>query len=228
MTRTGHSKDQQHQIRQLIFECSLAKMSSFQTQQILKEKLDISVTISWINKIKAGFKEDARKEYYHLLTDNFAYKYLTMQVIQQLHEIIRQQWDIADSHKSKNDLIALKALSEVKNSVLCVSEFCKFLPEVENNLFSLKVNHKNSNDSDWMFAFVDNGNGKNNNGRFEDFSKIDIDKEPSLTEEERELIRRSKMYVAGRDTDGMLILEDEDYNDEDQSKDEGFDVNARF
>jgi hypothetical protein len=79
-----------------------------------------------------------------------------------------------------------------------------------------------------MFAFVDNGNGKNNNGRFEAFSKIDIDKEPSLTEEERELIRRSKMYVAGRDTDGMLILEDEDYNDEDQSNDEGFDGNARF
>src|SRR5918996_4150530 len=116
MTRTGHSKDQQHQVRQLIFECSLAKMSTFQTQQVLKEKLDVDVTINWINRIKAQFKEDARREYYHLLTDNFAYKYLTMQVMHQLHEIIKQQWDIVNGHKGKNDLLTLKALSEVRES----------------------------------------------------------------------------------------------------------------
>lgn len=118
MSRTGYSRDQQHQVKELIFTSALAKMSSFQTQQVLKEKLDVNLTISWINRIKAGFKEDARREYYHLLTDNFAYKYLIMEVMQQLHEIIKQQWDIANTNKGKDDLIALKALSEVKESVL--------------------------------------------------------------------------------------------------------------
>ena len=206
MTRTGYSKDQQHQVKQLIFECTLAKMSSFQTQQVLKEKLDVELGIAWINKIKAGFKEDARKEYYHLLTDTFAYKYLTMQVMQQLHEIIKQQWDIANTHKGKNDLIALKALSEVKESVLRVSEFYKYLPEVENNLFSLKVNHKSSNDNDWMFSVSGNGKRK----QLEDLDNIDIEKEHTLSEAEKELLRTGKAVIVGRDTrTGELIIDDD-------------------
>ena len=63
-----------------------------------------------------------------------------MEVMQQMHEIIRQQWDIANAHRGKDDLIVLKALSEVRQSVLRVSDFYKFLPEVENNLFVLRVN----------------------------------------------------------------------------------------
>jgi hypothetical protein len=58
---------QQHQVKQLIFECSLAKMTSFQTQLVLKDKLQVDVTTGWINKIKAQFKEDSRREYYRLL-----------------------------------------------------------------------------------------------------------------------------------------------------------------
>jgi len=61
------------------------------TQQVLKEKLDVNVSTGWINKIKAEFREDARKEYYRLLTDNFSYKYLTMEVMLHMHEIIKQQ-----------------------------------------------------------------------------------------------------------------------------------------
>ena len=205
MTRKGLDQIQQHQVRQLVFECSLAKMSSFQTQQVLKEKLDVDLGIAWINKIKAGFKEDARKEYYHLLTDNFAYKYLTMEVMQQLHEIIRQQWDIANAYKGKNDLIALKALSEVKESVLRFSEFYKLLPEVENNLFALKVNHKNSNENDWIF----NVNNNNGNSKFEDLDKIDIDKEPGLSEEDKELLRSGKAMIIGREKNGELVIDDD-------------------
>lgn len=185
MTRKGLDQTQQHQVKQLIFECSLAKMSSFRTQQVLKEKLDVDVTIGWINEIKAQFKEDARKEYYRLLTDNFAYKYLTMQVIQQLHEIIKQQWDIVNNHKGKNDLIALKALSEVKESVLRVSEFYKYLPEVETNLFNLRRNRE-YNDN---YISISGSGGNSSNSKIEDLDNIDIDKEPSLTEVEKEQLR---------------------------------------
>lgn len=185
MTRKGLDQTQQHQVKQLIFECSLAKMSSFRTQQVLKEKLDVDVTIGWINEIKAQFKEDARKEYYRLLTDNFAYKHLTMQVMQQLHEIIKQQWDIVNNHKGKNDLIVLKALSEVKESVLRVSEFYKYLPEVETNLFSLRRNRE-YNDN---YISISGSGGNSSNSKIEDLDNIDIDKEPSLTEVEKEQLR---------------------------------------
>jgi hypothetical protein len=185
MTRKGLDQTQQHQVKQLIFECSLAKMSSFRTQQVLKEKLDVDVTIGWINEIKAQFKEDARKEYYRLLTDNFAYKHLTMQVMQQLHEIIKQQWDIVNNHKGKNDLIALNALSEVKESVLRVSEFYKYLPEVETNLFNLRRNRE-YNDN---YISISGSGGNSSNSKIEDLDNIDIDKEPSLTEVEKEQLR---------------------------------------
>jgi hypothetical protein len=185
MTRKGLDQTQQHQVKQLIFECSLAKMSSFRTQQVLKEKLDVDVTIGWINEIKAQFKEEARKEYYRLLTDNFAYKHLTMQVMQQLHEIIKQQWDIVNNHKGKNDLIALNALSEVKESVLRVSEFYKYLPEVETNLFNLRRNRE-YNDN---YISISGSGGNSSNSKIEDLDNIDIDKEPSLTEVEKEQLR---------------------------------------
>lgn len=189
MSRTGLNQTQQHQVKQLVFECSLAKMSSLQTQQILKEKLDVDLGIAWINKIKAQFKEDARKEYYHLLKDDFSYKHLQMEVMHQLHEITKQQWDTVNAHKGKggSDLIALKALSEVRESVLRVSVFYKFLPEVENNVFRLRVNHKSNNENNWMFS---SGTGIiDGKSKSEDFNNIDIDKEPSLSEEDKELLR---------------------------------------
>jgi hypothetical protein len=205
MTRKGLDQTQQHQVKQLIFECSLAKMSSFRTQQVLKEKLDVDVTIGWINEIKAQFKEEARKEYYRLLTDNFAYKHLTMQVMQQLHEIIKQQWDIVNNHKGKNDLIALKALSEVKESVLRVSEFYKYLPEVETNLFSLRRNRE-YNDN---YISISGSGGNSSNSKIEDLDNIDIDKEPSLTEVEKEQLRNGTIIIVGRDTKtGELIIDD--------------------
>jgi hypothetical protein len=128
-----------------------------------------------------------------------------MEVMQQLHEIIRQQWDIANAYKGKNDLIALKALSEVKESVLRFSEFYKLLPEVENNLFALKVNHKNSNENDWIL----NVNNNNGNSKFEDLDKIDIDKEPGLSEEDKELLRSGKAMIIGREKNGELVIDDD-------------------
>ncbi|HEY7573499.1 MAG TPA: hypothetical protein VH796_19230 [Nitrososphaeraceae archaeon] len=200
MTRTGYTTEQQHKAKQLIFECSLAKMSSYQTQQVLKGKLDANLTVSWINKIKAEFREDARKQYYNLLTDNFAYKYLTMEVMQQMHEIIKQQWDIANAHKDKNDLITLKALSEVRESVLRVSEFYKFLPDVETNLFKLQINDHNNQNNIY----------NNSNSNHEDFDNLDIDKESSLTSEEKDQIRNGKAMIIGRDTrTGELIIDDD-------------------
>ncbi|HEY7080519.1 MAG TPA: hypothetical protein VH500_12505 [Nitrososphaeraceae archaeon] len=200
MTRIGYTAEQQHQVKQLIFECSLAKMSSYQTQQVLKEKLDTNLTVSWINKIKAEFRADARKQYYHLLTDKFAYKYLTMEVMQQMHEIIRQQWDIANTHKGKNDLIALKALSDARESVLRVSEFYKLLPEVETNLFKLQVNNHNTQTNIY----------NNSNSNHEDFDNLDFDKENSLTNEDKELLRNGKAMIIGRDINsGKLIIDDD-------------------
>lgn len=211
MTRTGYTRDQQHQVKQLVFECSIAKMTAFQTQQVLKEKLDIGdMTISWINKIKAQFKEDARREYYRLLTDNFAYKYLTMEAIQQLHEVIKQQWDIANTHKGKgnanDDLIALKALSEVRESVSRVSEFYKLLPEVESNFGALRNNHEHSSikDRDYFNRYYDKL------PQNEDIDNINIEKEPGLSEAEKELLRKGKAMIIGRDTrTGELIIDDD-------------------
>ena len=200
MTRTGYTAEQQHKTKQLIFECSLAKMSSYQTQLVLKEKIDVNLTVSWINKIKAEFREDARKQYYNLLTDNFSYKYLTMEAMQQMHELIRQQWEIANAHKGKNDLIALKTLSEVRESVLRVSEFYKLLPEVESNLFKLRINNHDNQNSIYS----------NNNKNYEDFDNLDIEKEDSLTNEEKELLRNGKAMIVGRDIkSGELIIDDD-------------------
>ena len=175
-------------------------MSSYETQQVLKEKLDANLTVSWINKLKAEFREDARKQYFQLLTDNFSYKYLTMEVMQQLHEIVKEQWDIANAHKDKNDLIALKALSEVRESVLHVSEFYKLLPEVETNLFKLQINNHDNQNSIY----------NNSNSNHEDFDILDINKENSLTSEEKEKLRNGKAMIIGRDIKtGKLIIDDD-------------------
>ncbi len=200
MTRTGYTAKQQHQVKQLIFECSLAKMSSYQTQQVLKEKLDTNLTVSWINKIKAEFKEDARKQYYNLLTDDFSYKYLTLEIMQQIHELIKQQWDIANTHKGKNDLIVLKALSEVRESILRVSEFYKLLPEVEANLFRLQINNHNNQNNIY----------NNSNSNHEDFDNLDVDKENSLTNEDKELLRNGKATIIGRDIKTRKLIIDDD------------------
>jgi hypothetical protein len=206
MSRTGYSKPQQHQVKQLIFECALSKMTAFQIQQILKEKLDVDLGIAWINRIKAGFREDTRREYYSLLKDDFSYKHLQMEVMHQLHELIRQGMEIANNNKGKNDLIALKALSEVRESVIKVSECYKSLPEVESNLITLKVNHKHNNEYDkesdpqaWL----------HNNDDHEDFENLDLDKEPSLTEEEKEKIRTGYLMIVCRDNKtGELVVDD--------------------
>lgn len=123
-----------------------------------------------------------------------------MEVMQQMHELIKQQWDIANANKGKNDLIVLKALSEVRESVLRVSEFYKLLPEVETDLFKLQINNHDNQNSIY----------NNNNKNYEDFNNIEIDKEDCLTSEEKEQLRTGKAMVIGRDIkSGKLIIDDD-------------------
>jgi hypothetical protein len=127
-----------------------------------------------------------------------------MEVMQQMHEIIRQQWDIANAHRGKDDLIVLKALSEVRESVLRVSDFYRFLPEVKNNLFVLLVNHKNNNNSSSMI--IGCGSGGSSYTRNDPFDIKNIEKE--LSEEDKELLRKGAVIVGRDSKTGELIIDE--------------------
>jgi hypothetical protein len=127
-----------------------------------------------------------------------------MEVMQQMHEIIRQQWDIANAHRGKDDLIVLKALSEVRESVLRVSDFYRFLPEVKNNLFVLRVNHKNNNNSSSMI--IGCGSGGSSYTRNDPFDIKNIEKE--LSEEDKELLRKGAVIVGRDSKTGELIIDE--------------------
>lgn len=134
MTRTGYSKQQQNQLKQLVFECSIARLPTAEIQQIALDKLGIQVTENWIGRIKRGLRKESEAEFKKLVSDNFAYKYQYMQRIKEFEEIQRMQWEIAKKKEplTNADLIRLKCLSELKESIISMSNLYEVLPAIDN------------------------------------------------------------------------------------------------
>lgn len=133
MSRTGYSKQQQNQLKRLVFECSIARLSSTEIQQISKEKLDIPVTDNWIRRIRKRLRDESEAEFKHLLMDNFAFKHQYMQRIKEFEEIQRLQWEIARKpHLTNEDIMRLKCLSEIRESTILVAEAYNALPGIDS------------------------------------------------------------------------------------------------
>ena len=71
---------------------------------------------------------------------------------------------------------------------------------METNLFKLQINNHDNQNSIY----------NNSNSNHEDFDILDINKENSLTSEEKEKLRNGKAMIIGRDIKtGKLIIDDD-------------------
>jgi hypothetical protein len=146
MTRTGYSKQQQNQLKQLVFECSIARLPASEISKVAYDKLGIQVTENWIGRIRRSLKNDTKKEFKHLLGDSFAYKYEVMQRIKEVKEIQRRKWEIANkNHLTQEDLIRLKCLSELEESTVLLAEIYGSLPGMDQFTPTTNTDSSSSN-----------------------------------------------------------------------------------
>lgn len=133
MSRTGYTKEQQNKLKQLVFECSIARLPSNNICQLAHEKLDMEVTENWIGRIKRRLQRDSEKEYNRLVSTNFAFKCEYIQRIAEIKEIQRKIWEIVnkEEHLSQEDLIRLKCLSTLQESTVSLTEFYDALPAID-------------------------------------------------------------------------------------------------
>lgn len=132
MTRTGYNKLQQNQLKGLVYQCSIARIPTYEIKSLAREKLNMEITDNWIQRIRRGIKHDSEKEYNHLLTDNFAFKYQIMHTIHELEEIQRRKWELCKKeHLTNEDLIRLKCLSELEKSTTLIAQAYDTLPGID-------------------------------------------------------------------------------------------------
>jgi hypothetical protein len=133
MSRSGFSKQQQNQLKQLVYQCSFARIPASEISRLALEKLNTEVTENWVGSIRTSLKHDAEKEYKHLLSDSFAYRYEFLQRIKEVKEIQRRKWEIANKeHLTNEDLIRLKCLTELEESTVLLSDFYQMLPGMDS------------------------------------------------------------------------------------------------
>ena len=133
MTKTGYTKQQQAELKRLVYDCSIARIPTVEIKSLAHEKLDIEVTENWIGRIKRRLRQDSEKEYKHLLTDNFAFKYQIMRTIHELEEIQRRKWLLCNKeHLTNEDLIRLKCLSELEESTTLIADVYDALPGIDS------------------------------------------------------------------------------------------------
>jgi hypothetical protein len=134
MSRSGFSKQQQSQLKQLVYQCSFARLPASEISRLAQEKLGMKVTENWVGRIRYSLKNEAEKEYKHLLSDSFAYRYEFLQRIKEVKEIQRRKWEIANKeHLTNEDLIRLKCLTELEESTVLLSDFYQMLPGVDSS-----------------------------------------------------------------------------------------------
>jgi hypothetical protein len=93
------------------------------------------VSMQWINKIRNKLKKEAEQEYYHLLSDNFAYKYRCIQRINTLELILKKKLELAEKETlTMVDKIRLEILSSAEESITLLSGCDEILPVIGNDI----------------------------------------------------------------------------------------------
>ena len=143
-TRKFKTLQQREQFKHLVLESVIQRLTLEETQNYIKSKMNIDVSIEWISKTKARLRKECKKRMEYLKKDDFGYTYEYFEIIHQIDQQHKQLWKIFNENKDR-PLIQIKCLSELRDNTITLSNLYDVLPIITRTTPELVLAEKKEN-----------------------------------------------------------------------------------
>jgi len=132
MARIGLSTIQREEIRNIVFDDYIQKVSVNETINTLKRMYNLPdrFTPNWIHKLRQQFRNTAKTEIPRYQRDRFAYIQKYLNRIHSTEQLEKNAWKIL--RKEQDSEIKLKCISELRELQVLLSDLYSNLPRIAN------------------------------------------------------------------------------------------------
>ena len=126
-SRKFKTSKQKEQFKQLVLESIIQRLTIEETQNYIKSKMNIDVSVEWISKTKAKLKQEAKDILLFLKKDKHAYNILFWENIEEIRLYQKHLWKIYHNNIKRPE-IQLRCIYELKQNTILLSNFHELLP----------------------------------------------------------------------------------------------------
>jgi DNA-binding CsgD family transcriptional regulator len=161
----------------------------------------LGVDNTTISKDIKALKLISQQFIYDITKSDFTYYY--KQCLDMVKFILKKQSEIVDKENiTKQDMYRAKILGDMLNTINTLNGYYNAAPNMHRTPMQMTY------DTDRFGVTPGSNSNSSSSSNYENFGNVDLDKEDSLDEAEKEMIRSGKAMIVGRDKNGELIIDD--------------------
>jgi hypothetical protein len=137
-------RNKREQLKQLILECVLSRLSTFEALQYIKHKLGVSVSRRYYFESKQRIKEDSNNKLKYFTENRDAYLFEFFERVQEIEYLQKKLWELHDNaEKNKDPKLQLECLHELRQMTMTLTDLYAVLPSIEGFEFQYEKNNNN-------------------------------------------------------------------------------------
>ena len=118
---------QKEHFRHLVLDCIVQRLTTQESLQYVKDKLDSEIGANHFNHVRAQLRQDVKKNLKHLQKDRFAYIREFFERIEEIRIIQRRLWKLIGDNPDK-PILQKSCLSELHQSTITLCNLYDVLP----------------------------------------------------------------------------------------------------
>jgi hypothetical protein len=131
---------QKEQLKRMVLDSVLQRLTMSETQAYVKSKLGVEITIDYLNHVKMELRQDSQKELSHLRKNRLSYmNHLFFERIDEVKNMQRKLWEIITSNQEDKPDVVVRSISELhklSNSLCQMYEMLPVLGRLPSDAFA--------------------------------------------------------------------------------------------
>lgn len=140
------NRNKREQLKQLVLECVLSRLSTFESLQYIKQKLGVSISRRYYFECKQKIKEDSNSKLKYFKENRSAYLFEFYERIQEIECMQKKLWELHDNaEKNNNPKFQLECIHELRSLTMILTDLYVTLPSITGFEFQYENNSNNNN-----------------------------------------------------------------------------------
>jgi hypothetical protein len=135
-------RNKREQLKQLVIECVLSRLTTFEALQYIKQKLGVSISRRYYFDCMQKIKEDNNNKIKYFAANRDAYLFEFFERIKEIEYLERKLWGLHDNaEKNKDPKLQLECLRELRQMTMTLTDLYTVLPSIEGFEFQYENNN---------------------------------------------------------------------------------------
>jgi hypothetical protein len=126
------SKPGREQLRQIILDCTLRRLTTKELLEYIKQKLKVKITERYFYTVKKNIVDSSGEQLAYLQQNRNAYLAQYFERIAEQHKFQREMWEIYQEAKQNNDRnLQIQCIKQLEEISCTLTNLYNLLPEIK-------------------------------------------------------------------------------------------------